>query len=377
MRFVIAKNSESPEITTQSTPTPSPRAYPSRVPSISATPPPFAVELTLTTRRSPRRSRSSAAAARSAARRSLPMIGSMRRGSSGTTFTESPADMSRSLADRRSTTRDLLPFPVEPRPKRHMRATPTDGFVPAVERAGHTYVVAVESLDFDALIGAWRRAFEAARLALQAARHELPPAELGTRARRLADERVATARLLESFAQERQMKRFLVRLVASSWEAKRVLGLPADAVACVFNVDGVLVPSAAIHAEAWKMTFDEFNGRRIERTGVSLAAFSVDVDYPRLIHGRSTIASVHEYLASRGITLPDGVGTTRPAARRSTGSPAARTALSSRCSLGAAPIPSRARVCTSSSCAMRRCAAPSCPVPRICTCCSNGLASRV
>lgn len=102
------------------------------------------------------------------------------------------------------------------------------------------------------------------------------------------------------------MKRFLVRLVASSWEAKRVLGLPADAVACVFNVDGVLVPSAAIHAEAWKMTFDEFNGRRIERTGVSLAAFSVDVDYPRLIHGRSTIASVHEYLASRGITLPDG-----------------------------------------------------------------------
>ena len=55
MRFVIAKNSESPEITTQSTPTPSPRAYPSRVPSISATPPPFAVELTLTMRRAPTR----------------------------------------------------------------------------------------------------------------------------------------------------------------------------------------------------------------------------------------------------------------------------------------------------------------------------------
>jgi beta-phosphoglucomutase-like phosphatase (HAD superfamily) len=102
------------------------------------------------------------------------------------------------------------------------------------------------------------------------------------------------------------MRRFLVRLVASSWEAKRLLGLPADTVACVFNVDGILVPSAAIHAEAWKMTFDEFNARRLERTGVPLAAFSVDVDYPRLIHGRSAIASVHEFLASRGITLLDG-----------------------------------------------------------------------
>jgi len=166
--------------------------------------------------------------------------------------------------------------------------------------------VAVEPPDFDALIGSWRRAFEAARRALDAARRELPPAEVGARARQLTDERVATAQLLESFAQERQMKRFLVRLVASSWEAKRLLGLPADAVACVFNVDGILVPSAAIHAEAWKTTFDEFIARRLERTGVPLAAFSVDADYPRLIHGRTSIASVHEFLASRGIVLPDG-----------------------------------------------------------------------
>lgn len=130
--------------------------------------------------------------------------------------------------------------------------------------------------------------------------------------RRLADERAATTRSLESFAQERQMKRFLVRLVASSREAKGMLGVPADAIACVFNVDGILVPSATIHAEAWKTTLDEFNGRRIERTGIALAAFSVDVDYPRLIHGRSTIASVREYLASRGIILPEGARDDQP-----------------------------------------------------------------
>ena len=202
--------------------------------------------------------------------------------------------------------------------------------------------VAVERLDFDALIGAWRRAFEAARLALQAARHELPPAELGTRARQLADERVATARLLESFAQERQMKRFLVRLVASSSEAKRLLGLPADPVACVFNVDGILVPSAGIHAEAWKTTFDEFNARRIERTGVPLPSFSVDVDYPRPSTGEAPSRASTRTSPAAGSSCRTAAGTTSRAAKRSTGSPTARTALSSRCSLGAAHILSRA-----------------------------------
>ena len=170
----------------------------------------------------------------------------------------------------------------------------------------HTCRVAVEPLDFDVLIGIWRRAFEAARAALEAARHDLPAAENARLSHRLADERAATARLLDSFARERQMEQYLVRLVATSWESKRLLGLPDDAVACVFNVDGVLVPSASIHAEAWKATFDEFMAEYIEWTGVPLPSFSRAADYPTLIHGQSRIASVHAFLASRGITLPDG-----------------------------------------------------------------------
>jgi HAD superfamily hydrolase (TIGR01509 family) len=169
-----------------------------------------------------------------------------------------------------------------------------------------TCSVAVEPLDFDALIGEWRRAFEAARTALDAARHDFGVEEYAARSHRLTDERAATASLLDAFARERQTKHFLVRLVATSWESKRLLGVPADAAACVFNVDGVLVPSASIHAEAWRMTFDEFIARHIERTGVPFASFSVVVDYPRLVHGRSRVGSVHEFLASRGITLPDG-----------------------------------------------------------------------
>jgi len=173
--------------------------------------------------------------------------------------------------------------------------------------SGQTCDVAVEPLDFDTLVGSWRRAFEAARRALEAGRHDLPATETALRSHRLADERAATVRVLDSFARERQLKQFLVRLVATSWESKRLLGVPADAVACVFNVDGVLVPSSTIHAEAWKATFDGLITRLIERTGVPFPSFSMSADYPQLIHGRSRIGSVHEFLASRGITLPDGL----------------------------------------------------------------------
>ena len=102
------------------------------------------------------------------------------------------------------------------------------------------------------------------------------------------------------------MKHFLVRLVSSPWESKRLLGLPADAVACVFNVDGVLVASAAIHAEAWREIFDEFMAKHIQQSGAPFASFSIAVDYPRHIHGKARGAAIHSFLGSRGIALPDG-----------------------------------------------------------------------
>ena len=163
-----------------------------------------------------------------------------------------------------------------------------------------------DGVDFDFLIGEWRLAFEAAQGALQAASHDFPGAELATRSQRLAAERSETVSLLDALARERHLKRFLVRLVASPWESKRLLGLPADAVACVFNVDGVLVASAAIHAEAWKETLDRFIARRIVYQGVPFASFSIDVDYPRHIHGRGRAEAIREFLGSRGISLPDG-----------------------------------------------------------------------
>ena len=160
--------------------------------------------------------------------------------------------------------------------------------------------------DLDVLIGKWRLALEAAQDALRAGSHDLPGPELRVRSQRLSDERGATVRLLDALARERQMKHFLVRLITSPWETKRLLGLPADAVACVFNVDGVLVASAAIHAEAWKEIFDEFIARRREHADVPFASFSVRVDYQRHIHGKTRAEAIHAFLASRGIALPDG-----------------------------------------------------------------------
>jgi beta-phosphoglucomutase-like phosphatase (HAD superfamily) len=164
-------------------------------------------------------------------------------------------------------------------------------------------------VDLDLLINGWRGAFESAQAALGAAsrNHDLPGAELQQRSRRLTDERTATVELLGGLAREFHTQRpGLVRLLASPREAKQLLGLPADVTGCVFNVDGVLVASAAIHAEAWKRVFDDFVFHWIDRTGATFATFSRRVDYPRLIHGRSRVGAVREFLASRGISLPEG-----------------------------------------------------------------------
>lgn len=164
-------------------------------------------------------------------------------------------------------------------------------------------------VDLDLLIGAWRGAFESAQAALGAAsrNHDLAGAELQQRSRRLADERATTVHALGELAREFHAKRpGLVRLLTSPREAKQLLGLPADVSGCVFNVDGVLVASAALHAEAWKRTFDDFIFHWIDRTGGTFATFSRRIDYPTLIHGRSRVGAVREFLASRGISLPEG-----------------------------------------------------------------------
>lgn len=82
-----------------------------------------------------------------------------------------------------------------------------------------------------------------------------------------------------------------------------VLGLPDGVRACLFDLDGVLTNTAAVHAAAWKQTFDEFLK---QRDGAGFRAFDIHADYDEYVDGEPREDGVRNFLASRGITLPEG-----------------------------------------------------------------------
>ncbi len=177
---------------------------------------------------------------------------------------------------------------------------------PRRRAAPQTGAARQELVSLETLRTGWRAAFDAAETALQAASLYLSPEELHARSRRLAAERDPTAELLQALARERRTSVPLWQLLTPPWEARRLLGLPDSVTACVFNLDGVLIGSAAIHAAAWTETFDELISRRSERTGGRFAPFNPRTDYPEHIHGRPRLEGVRAFLASRGIRLPEG-----------------------------------------------------------------------
>ncbi|HEY7602939.1 MAG TPA: HAD-IA family hydrolase [Gaiellaceae bacterium] len=159
----------------------------------------------------------------------------------------------------------------------------------------------------------WRAAFDAADAALRSARNVLPSDELRRLAQRLAVERESTARLLQAYTSAVvAVPSFPLPLPPR--EAQRLLGLPPEVAVCVLNLDGVLIGSAALHAEAWAKTFDRFLSGRSERAPVELAPFDPARDYPAHVHGRPRLDGVRAFLASRGISLPEGAAEDEPGA---------------------------------------------------------------
>ncbi|MET7397678.1 beta-phosphoglucomutase family hydrolase [Dactylosporangium sp. NPDC005572] len=80
-----------------------------------------------------------------------------------------------------------------------------------------------------------------------------------------------------------------------------MLGLPEHVTTLLFDLDGVLTPTAAVHNKAWTATFDEFL-----RDRPGQRPFDPDADYNDYVDGKPREAGVRDFLASRGITLPDG-----------------------------------------------------------------------
>lgn len=81
------------------------------------------------------------------------------------------------------------------------------------------------------------------------------------------------------------------------------LGLPPAVRLCLFDLDGVLTNTAAVHIVAWKQAFDGFLR---DRDGEGFLPFDADRDYSRYVDGRPRADGVRAFLASRGIALPEG-----------------------------------------------------------------------
>jgi beta-phosphoglucomutase family hydrolase len=84
------------------------------------------------------------------------------------------------------------------------------------------------------------------------------------------------------------------------------LGLPEAVTAGLFDLDGVLTDTAALHNQAWTEMFDAFLRDRAERTGEPFVAFDPVADYATYVDGKPRPDGVRDFLASRGITLPEG-----------------------------------------------------------------------
>ena len=85
--------------------------------------------------------------------------------------------------------------------------------------------------------------------------------------------------------------------------------------AWLFDMDGVLTRTAAVHAAAWKEAFDQFLMDESSRTGQTYAPFDAEGDYETYVDGEPREDGVRNFLAARGIRLPEGSDDDPPGAQ--------------------------------------------------------------
>jgi beta-phosphoglucomutase family hydrolase len=84
------------------------------------------------------------------------------------------------------------------------------------------------------------------------------------------------------------------------------LRIPDGIRALLFDLDGVLTKTATVHAAAWKQMFDEFLRAQAQESGEQFVPFDQVDDYDRYVDGRPRDDGTRGFLASRGITVPEG-----------------------------------------------------------------------
>ncbi|MFC7850449.1 HAD family hydrolase [Arthrobacter sp. NPDC057388] len=78
------------------------------------------------------------------------------------------------------------------------------------------------------------------------------------------------------------------------------------AAAILFDLDGVLTPTAVVHERAWQELFDGYLETVPEKDGYR------ESDYFDHIDGKPRFDGVRDFLTSRGITLPEGPADDHP-----------------------------------------------------------------
>ncbi len=76
--------------------------------------------------------------------------------------------------------------------------------------------------------------------------------------------------------------------------------------AVLYDMDGVLTSTAALHAACWKEMFDAYLLECSSRNGDPFEPFDIGSDYRRYVDGKLRYDGVRSFLASRGIRLPNG-----------------------------------------------------------------------
>lgn len=71
--------------------------------------------------------------------------------------------------------------------------------------------------------------------------------------------------------------------------------------AVLYDLDGVLTPTALVHMHAWQQMFSSF----LDEHHPDQAPYT-DTDYFHWVDGKPRYAGVRSFLESRGITVPDG-----------------------------------------------------------------------
>lgn len=84
--------------------------------------------------------------------------------------------------------------------------------------------------------------------------------------------------------------------------------------AVLFDLDGVVTPTAEVHMHAWAAMFSAFLAERSAADGVSHPPYT-DQDYFDFVDGKPRYDGVRSFLASRGIALPEGTPDDPPTAQ--------------------------------------------------------------